>query len=120
NIAVVHSHSMAEQAGQIHYDTEQPSFDAAMDRLLEVMDRFLQKERQIPASESRIVWFDSLDGTARYVLYDLAGHPLDWSHEGNHDPGDCSSIDGLPPSLSGRFLVCRAKKGNIVGVGCAA
>lgn len=120
NIAVVHSHSMEEQTEQIHYDTEQPSFDAAMDRLLEIMDRFLRKEHQVPPDESRVVWFDSLDGTARYVLYDSAGHALDWSHEGSHDPGDCSPIDGLPPSLSGRFLVCRAKKGNIVGVGCAA
>lgn len=58
NIAVVHSHSMEEQTEQIHYDTEQPSFDAAMDRLLEIMDRFLRKEHQVPPDESRVVWFD--------------------------------------------------------------
>lgn len=120
NIAVVHSHSLAGGMDEIHYDTEQPSFDAAMERLLETMNRFLRKKHMAPADESRVVWFDSLDGAARYVLYDAAGHVVDWAHEGSHDPGDCSSVSELPPSVSGRFLVCRAKKGNIVGVGTAA
>lgn len=119
NIAVVHSHSLAERTDQIHYDTERPSFHTAMDRLLEAIDHFLQREHQPPTVESRIVWFDALDGAARYVLYDSAGQALDWQHEGSHDPGDCPPITGLPSSLSGRFLVCHAKRGTIVGVGCA-
>lgn len=65
NIAVVHSHSMAEQAGQIHYDTEQPSFDAAMDRLLEVMDVF--SKRSVRFRQANPALYGSIPWTERPV-----------------------------------------------------
>lgn len=120
NIAVVHSHSMEEQTEQIHYDTEQPSFDAAMDRLLEIMDRFLRKEHQVPPDESRVVWFDSLDGTAG--TFYMTPRVMLWT-----GPMKAAMIRGTVLPLTACRLPSPAvfssaapKKGNIVGVGCAA
>lgn len=120
NIAVVHSHSTGEGADGIYYDTERPSFNHAMDQLLQTIHDFLQQDRPLRDGGSNIVWFDSMDGFTRYCLYDNNGCSWDWPCEGSHDPGDCPTVTGLPSAITGRFLVCHAKKQHIAGVGYAS
>lgn len=64
NIAVVHSHSMAEQAGQILMIRNNPPC-AAMDRLLEVLDVFSKRSVRFPASEPAL--YGSIPWTERPV-----------------------------------------------------
>ena len=60
NIAVVHTIPWRNRQSKSISDTEQPSFDAAMDRLLEIMDRFpgrsIRFRQTNPAPYGLIPW----------------------------------------------------------------
>lgn len=117
NIATVHSHSHGEIADEIYYDALDGSFDPAMEALLERINRFLKAGRLPESQEARVVWFDELDGSAKYKLYGMDERCYEWVHEGCHSPGESPVITDLPQGVRGRFLVCHPRKGHIVGVG---
>lgn len=120
-IAVVHSHAQQQaNEGEISYDTQDPSaFDAAMEELLKRIREYLAVERFPSQRGATIVWFDSLDGSGHYSVYDAAGLPVGWELRGVHEAGQCERINELPVGISGRFLVCRGKNGQVAGVGLA-
>lgn len=118
-IAVVHTHARKPACdGEISYDTEEPAtFDAAMEELLERIREYLAVERFPSESGASIVWFDSLDGSGHYSVYDAGGLPVAWELRGFHESGQCERVGSLPVGISGRFLVCRGRDGQVAGVG---
>ncbi len=120
-IAVVHSHAKEPAGdGAIYYDAGESSFDPAMDALLARIRQFLAEKKEPAFCEAAsVVWFDSLAGESRYVVYDATGLPVAWERHGFHEAGQCERIEDLPVGITGRFLVCRGKAGQIVGVGLA-
>lgn len=120
-IAVVHSHCPERGAnGEICYDTEdRRAFDAAMEELLVRIREYLAVERFSSDGGASIVWFDSLDGSGHYSVYDASGLPVAWELHGFHETGQCERINELPVGIAGRFLVCRGREGQVAGVGLA-
>lgn len=118
-IAVVHSHAHGQGgSGEIYYDTEdRRAFSAAMEELLVRIREYLAVERFSSSAGASVVWFDSLDGSGHYAVYDASGLPVAWELNGIHEAGQCERINELPVGVEGRFLVCRGREGHVAGVG---